>query len=49
MEAFAKQLTEVRNLDTKGEYAEQLNQLEIEYQFILLRFTRSLPQSYGPL
>ena len=36
MNAFAK-LTEARNLDTKGEYTEQLNQLETEYQFILLR------------
>ena len=37
MEAFAKQLTEVRNLDTKGKYKEQLDKLEVEYQFILLR------------
>ena len=37
MEAFAQQLTEVRNLDPKGKYKEQLNQLETEYQFILLR------------
>ena len=36
MEAFAQQLTEVRNLDPKGKYKEQLNQLETEYQFILL-------------
>ena len=37
MEAFAQQLTEVRNLDTEDEYTEQLNQLETKYQFILLR------------
>ena len=37
MDAFAKQLTEARNLDTKGEYTKQLNQLEVEYNFILLR------------
>ena len=37
MEAFAKELTEVRNLDTKGKYEETINQLETEYQFILLR------------
>ena len=37
MEAFAKQLTEVRNLDTKGKYKKQLNKLEEEYQFALLR------------
>ena len=36
MDAFANQLTEARNLDTKGEYTEQLDQLETEYQFILL-------------
>ena len=36
MEAFAKQLTEVRSLDTKGEYKKILNKLEKEYQFILL-------------
>ena len=37
MEAFAKELTKVRNLDTKGKYTKQLNKLETEYQFILLR------------
>ena len=37
MDSFAKQLAEVRNLATKGEYTEQLNQLEVEYNFILLR------------
>ena len=37
MEAFAKELTEVRNLDTEGECTEQINQLEVEYNFILLR------------
>ena len=34
--AFAKQLTEVRNLDTKGKYKKKLDKLEEEYQFILL-------------
>ena len=37
MEAFAKELAEVRNLDTKGEYTKQLDKLETEYQFVLLR------------
>ena len=37
MEAFAAQLAEVRNLDTKGGYKESLDELETEYQFILLR------------
>ena len=37
MDAFAQQLTEVRNLDTKGEYKESLDELEVEYQFTLLR------------
>ena len=37
MEAFSKQLTEARNLDTKGKCKKQLNKLEEEYQFILLR------------
>ena len=37
MEAFAKELTEVRNFVTEDAYTEQLNQLETEYQFILLR------------
>ena len=37
MEAFAKELAEVRNLDTKDTYKEQLNKLETEYQFVLLR------------
>ena len=36
MEAFAKELTEVRNLDTKGKYKKKLNKLEEDYQFILL-------------
>ena len=35
--AFANQLTEVRALDVKGEYTQQLNEMEVEYQFILLR------------
>ena len=37
MEAFAAQLAEVRNLDTKGEYKERLDKLETEYKFVLLR------------
>ena len=36
MDSFAKQLTEVQNL-AKGEYTTQLNQLKVEYNFILLR------------
>ena len=35
--AFANQLAEVRALDAKSEYTKQLNELEVEYQFILLR------------
>ena len=35
--AFADQLAEVRALDVKGQYKEQLNELEVEYQFTLLR------------
>ena len=35
--AFANQLAEVRAMDAKGEYIKQLNDLEVEYQFILLR------------
>ena len=35
--AFANQLAEVRAMDAKGEYTKQLNDLEVEYQFILLR------------
>ena len=35
--AFANQLAEVRALDVKGEYTKQLNELEVEYQFTLLR------------
>ena len=34
---FANQLAEVRAMDTKGEYTKKLNELEVEYQFILLR------------
>ena len=37
MDSFAKQLAEVRNLATKGEDTAQLNQLEVEYNFILLQ------------
>ena len=35
--AFANQLAEVRALDTKGEYTGELNELEVQYQFVLLR------------
>ena len=35
--AFANQLAEVRALDVKGKYTQQLNEMEVEYQFILLR------------
>ena len=35
--AFANQLAEVRAMDAKGEYTQQLNEMEVEYQFILLR------------
>ena len=35
--AFANQLAEVRALDVKGEYTQQLNEIEVEYQFTLLR------------
>ena len=34
---FANQLAEVRALDVKGQYTEQLNELEVQYQFVLLR------------
>ena len=34
---FAKKLAEVRALDGAGTYKTQLNELEVEYQFILLR------------
>ena len=37
MDAFAQQLTEVRNLDTEDNYKKQLDQLEVEYQFVFLR------------
>ena len=35
--AFANQLAEVRAMDAKSEYTKQLNELEGEYQFTLLR------------
>ena len=35
--AFANQLAEVRALDAKGEYTKQLNEIEVKYQFTLLR------------
>ena len=37
MRDFAVQLNEVRSLDTKGEYKQSLDELETEYQFILLQ------------
>ena len=36
MKAFAAQLAEVRNLETKGKYKKSLDELETEYQFVLL-------------
>ena len=35
--AFATQLAEARTLDVKGKYTKQLNELEVKYQFTLLR------------
>ena len=35
--AFATQLAQVRVMDADSEYKEQLDELEVEYQFILLR------------
>ena len=35
--AFADQLAQVRAMDADGEYKKKLNELEVEYQFILLR------------
>ena len=35
--AFADELAQVRTKDVNGEYKKELNELEIEYQFILLR------------
>ena len=35
--AFADKLAQVRAMDTNGEYKKQLEELEVEYQFILLR------------
>ena len=35
--SFANQLAEVRALDVEGKYKKQLNKIEVEYQFILLR------------
>ena len=35
--AFATQLAEVRAMDANGKYKKQLNELEVEYQFTLLR------------
>ena len=34
---FANQLAEVRAMDADGQYTKQLNNLEVEYQFVLLR------------
>ena len=34
---FANQLAEVRAMDADGQHTKQLNELEVEYQFILLR------------
>ena len=35
--AFADKLAQVRAMDTNGEYKKELDELEVEYQFILLR------------
>ena len=35
--SFANQLAEVRAMDVEGKYKKQLNKIEVEYQFILLR------------
>ena len=35
--AFADELAQVRAKDVNGEYKKELNELEVEYQFILLR------------
>ena len=35
--AFAIELAQVRAKDTNGEYQKELNRMEVEYQFILLR------------
>ena len=35
--AFADELAQVRAKDVDGEYVKELNELEVEYQFILLR------------
>ena len=37
MNAFAKQIAEVRALDTEGKYTEHLNKIGVEYKFIFLR------------
>ena len=35
--AFADKLAQVRAMDTNGEYQKELDELMVEYQFILLR------------
>ena len=35
--SFVNQLAEVRAMDVAGQYKKQLNKIEVEYQFILLR------------
>ena len=35
--AFADELSQVRAKDVKNKYKKELNELEVEYQFILLR------------
>ena len=42
--AFAAELAQVRAKDVKNKYKKELNELEIEYQFILLRSLDSLSQ-----
>ena len=52
MQRFANQLTEVRALDTKGEYTKSLDKLDEEYKFILLRslnnFNKEMRRSDWP-
>ena len=50
MEAFAKELAEVRNLDTKDKYKGQLDKLETEYQYVCPpTLTHFLSQRDGPV
>ena len=50
--AFADELAQVRAKDVKGEYKKELDELEVEYQFILLRslvlFHKEMQKDYLP-